>query len=298
MINYPRSNRFHSLPDSSARARSACAPPPFAEHVASALPVAAFRHRGLFIELVRREIELRYRGSMFGVIWSLIAPVLMLAVFTFVFSTVFEARWGRAAGDHGFFALMLFPGMIIYGFFAEVMARAPGVIVAQPNYVRKIVFPVAMLPAVAVASAGFQALIGLVVVVVFELILTGSVPPTALWLPLILLPFVIFLFGIGWLLSSLGVYLRDIAQVTGVIATAFMFLSPVFYPVDSLPVQWRAWTAFNPLTLIIEDTRKVLILGQSPDFASLAMYCALAVAFAASTLYWFQRTRKGFADVL
>jgi lipopolysaccharide transport system permease protein len=172
------------------------------------------------------------------------------------------------------------------------------VIVAQPNYVRKIVFPVAMLPTVAVASAGFQALIGLAVVVVFEMILTGSVPSTALWLPLILLPFVIFLFGIGWLLSSLGVYLRDIGQVTGVIATAFMFLSPVFYPVESLPPQWRGWTAFNPLTLIIEETRKVLILGTSPDFASLAAYWALAVVFAAFTLYWFQRSRKGFADVL
>jgi lipopolysaccharide transport system permease protein len=266
--------------------------------VAIALPIAAFRHWGLFIELARREIELRYRGSMLGVIWSLIAPVLMLAVFTFVFSTVFEARWGLATGDRSYFALMLFPGMIVYGFFAEVMGRAPGVIVAQPNYVRKIVFPVAMLPTVAVASAGFQALIGLLVVVVFKLLLTGSVPPTALWLPLVLLPFVIFLLGIGWLLGSLGVYLRDIGQVTAVIATAFMFLSPVFYPVESLPLQWRAWTTFNPLTLIIEDTRKVLILGTSPDFGSLAVYFALAVAFATFALYWFQRSRKGFADVL
>jgi lipopolysaccharide transport system permease protein len=268
------------------------------EHVATALPLVIVRQRALFVEMVRREIAARYRGSMLGVFWALAAPLMMLAVFTFVFSTIFIARWGKLEGDHSMFALMLFPGIVIYGFFAEVMGRAPGVVVAQPNYVKKIVFPVEMLPAVAVASAGVQAAIGLLIVIVFKLLLTGSLPVTALWLPVVLLPFFVFLLGLAWLLAFLGVFLRDTAQVTGVIATAFMFLSPVFYPLEALPLTWRDWAAVNPLTLIIEDVRNVLIVGKAPDFAGLASYLVLAGIFASMALYGFRRFRKGFADVL
>lgn len=268
------------------------------DHLAIAWPFELIRQRGLFVELVRREVESRYRGSVLGVFWSFAAPILLLGVFTFVFSTVFEARWGRAVGDRTLFALMLFPGLILYTLFAEVLGRSPGVIVAQPNYVRKIVFPLEMLPAIAVVSAGVHALIGLVIVVIFKLIATGSIPLTALWLPVIVVPYLVMLCGIAWLLSALGVYLRDIGQVTGVVSTAIMFLSPVFYPVEALPSDWQPWTNLSPLTLIIEQARQVLIVGESPDLAALGLYATLAAAFAAVALYLFQRARKGFGDVL
>ena len=123
-------------------------------------------------------------------------------------------------------------------------------------------------------------------------------PVTVLWLPVVLAPYVILMAGIAWLLSSLGVYLRDLAQIATVIATVLMFMSPVFYPIDALPAQWQAWVYVSPMTLILEQTRAVLLLGKMPDLMALAVYAALALGFAAASLYWFQRTRKGFADVL
>jgi lipopolysaccharide transport system permease protein len=268
------------------------------EHLRAAIPIALFRHRPLLLQLIRREIESRYRGSMLGVLWSFVTPVLMLAVFTFVFSTVFQAKWGNDVGDRAHFALMLFPGMVLYAFFSEIITRAPGLIVANPNYVKKIVFPLELLSAIAVGSALFQACMGLLVVAAFAVALNGSLPGTAWSLPLVLAPFVIMLVGLGWLLSSLGVYLRDLGQLTGVLATGLMFLSPVFYPLEALPPAWRSWAHLNPLTLILEQTRAVLLLGQRPDVAALAVYAVGATTFAAAALYWFQRSRKGFADVL
>jgi len=268
------------------------------DHLAIAWPLELIRQRGLFVELVRREVESRYRGSVLGVFWSFAAPILLLAVFTFVFSTVFEARWGRAVGDRSLFALMLFPGLILYSLFAEVLGRSPGVIVAQPNYVRKVVFPLEMLPAIAVVSASVHAVIGLGIVVLFKLIATGGVPVTTLWLPIIVIPYIVMLCGLAWLLAALGVYLRDIGQITSVVSTAIMFLSPVFYPIEALPVDWRPWTNLSPLTLVIEQARQVMIVGEAPDFTAIAVYAALAGAFAAAALYLFQRARKGFADVL
>lgn len=268
------------------------------EHLRAALPVNLVRDRTLLLQLVRREVEARYRGSFFGILWSLATPVLMLAVFTFVFSTVFTVRWGVEAPDRAHFALMLFPGMVLNAFFAEVLTRAPTMIVANPNYVKKIVFPLDLLPAVAVGSALVQALLGLLVLAVFQLVLRGSIPATGAWVPAVLAPFVVVLLGLGWLLASLGVYVRDLGHVTGVAATVLMFMSPVFYPVEALPPEWRSVVHLSPLTLPIEQTRAVLLLGREPDFAALGTYTLAAIVFAATSFYWFQRTRKGFADVL
>jgi lipopolysaccharide transport system permease protein len=268
------------------------------QHLRIAVPTGLIKHRELINQMVRREIEARYRGSVLGVLWSFATPLLMLGIFTFVFSVVFTAKWGQQASDPTQFALMLFPGMILHGFMVEILGRAPTLIVSNANFVKKIVFPLDVLPAVAVGSALFQALIGLAVVALFKLLLTGSLPPSALWLPAVIAPFVVFLAGLAWLLSSLGVYLRDLSQVTGVLGTALMFLSPVFYPIEALPPEWRPWVHFNPLTLIIEQTRAVLVLGESPDGFALLRYTVFALVFAGCAFYWFQRSRKGFADVL
>jgi lipopolysaccharide transport system permease protein len=271
---------------------------PALDHLRATIPSALVRNRQLLVQLVVREIASRYRGSALGTLWALLTPLLMLGVFTFVFTTAFQARWGTAVADRSNFALMLFPGLVLYGMFSEVLTRAPGLIVANPSYVRKIVFPLEILPAVAVGSALFQALVGFLVVLVFRVALTGSFPWTVIWLPVVLAPFVVVLLGIGWLLSALGVYLRDLAQVTGVLATVLMFLSPVFYPAEALPPEWRPLLQLSPLTEILDQTRRTLVAGTAPDPARLFVYAALAIAFAAASLYLFQRSRKGFADVL
>lgn len=269
-----------------------------AEHLRAATPVAIFRHRALLLHLIVREIQARYRGSVLGVLWSFLTPLLMLGVFTFVFSTVFQSRWGQAGGDRVNFALMLFPGMVLHSLFADVVARGPTLIVTNANYVKRIIFPLDVLPVVAVGSALFQAAVGLAAVAGFQWILRGHVPITALWLPLVIAPYVLFLLGMAWMLSSLGVYLRDLTQLTGLLATVLMFLSPVFYPVDALPPKWQPWIHLSPLTLILEQTRAVLLLDETPAVLPLLSYALVAALFACSTLYWFQRTRKGFADVL
>lgn len=255
------------------------------------------RHE-LLSELVRGEIAGRYRGSVLGVLWSLASPLLLLAAFTFVFGTVFQTRWGGAAAGHGEYALLLFPGILLHGLLAEAITRAPGLVTAVPNYVKKVVFPLEFLPVVAVATALFHALVGFVVLAAALVVLRGALPLTAVALPAIVAPYVMLLLGVAWVLASLGVYLRDIAQVTGLVSMLLMFLSPVLYPVSALPEQYRAWLALNPLTLPLEETRAVLIFGRWPDWSALGVYTAIALAVAAAGYWWFQKSRKGFADVI
>ncbi len=254
----------------------------------------------LVLQLVRREVIGRYRGSLLGLAWSFLNPLFMLAVYTLVFSTIFRARWGGefAGGSTSGFALMLFSGLVIHGLFGEIAGSTPALIRANVNYVKKVVFPLQILPVASLGTALFHAFVSVGVLLVFELILVGRIPATALLWPLVIAPFALFLLGLGWFLASLGVYLRDIAQVIAPIVTAMLFLSPVFYPLDAAPQALRPFLVFNPLTLIIENSRKVLIYGQSPDLMGLSLYALLALVFASAGYWWFQKTRKGFADVL
>lgn len=268
-------------------------------HRFDALP--GFRQHGALIRsLIRRDIVGRYRGSGLGLLWSLIAPLFMLAVYTFVFGTVFGARWtpGQTTSSTTEFAIVLFAGLIVFQLFSEVILRAPTLVLSNVNYVKKVVFPLEILPVVALGSALFHAAVSLVVLVAALLIAHGQIALTAILLPLVLLPLLLVILGLAWLLASLGVFVRDITQILGMLVTALMFLSPVFFPLSALPEWIRPWLAFNPLTLPIEQTRDVLIWGQAPDFAALAVYAVLAVVVAAAGLRWFQLTRKGFADVL
>jgi lipopolysaccharide transport system permease protein len=254
--------------------------------------------RELVRELVRRDVVGRYRGSMLGVAWSLASPLLLLAAFTFVFGTIFQSRWGGAATGHGDYALLLFPGILLHGLMAEAVTRAPGLITAVPNYVKKVVFPLELLAPVAVATALVHALVGFVVLAGALVLATGGLPLSAIALPAVLLPYVVLLLGATWVLAALGVYLRDIAQVTGLFTMLLMFLSPVLYPASALPPQYRGWLWLNPLTLPLEETRAVLIEGRFPDWAALGAYSLVALAVACAGYWWFQKTRKGFADVV
>jgi lipopolysaccharide transport system permease protein len=254
--------------------------------------------RELVSELVRGEVVGRYRGSVLGVLWSLASPLLLLAAFTFVFGTIFQARWGTAAAGHGDYALLLFPGILLHGLLAESITRAPGLVTAVPNYVKKVVFPLELLPLVAVATAVFHALVGFAVLAGVLLLARGGLPATAVAVPLVVAPYVLLLLGVTWILASLGVYLRDIAQLTGLVSTLLMFLSPVLYPASALPEAYRGWLFLNPLTLPLEETRAALLFGRWPDWAALALYSLVALAVACAGYWWFQKSRKGFADVI
>lgn len=228
---------------------------------------SVWRNRSLTFQMTKREVLGRYRGSLFGLGCSLFHPLVMLAIYTFVFSVVFRARWpGMAEGSMTDFALALFVGMILHGIFAECVNRAPSLILSNVNYVKKVVFPLEILPWVAMGSALFHGAISLAVLLAALLLTHGMVPWTIILFPLILLPFVCATVGVAWFLSSLGVYIRDIAQITGIVTTTLLFVSPVFFPLSAVPTELQAWMKLNPLTFVIESGREVLIFGQSFDW--------------------------------
>lgn len=258
-----------------------------------------WRNRDLIWQMTRREVIGRYRGSVMGLAWSFLNPVLMLFVYTFVFSVVFKARWGGVGEeDKASFAIVLFVGMIVHGLFAECINRAPGLILANVNYVKKVVFPLEILPWVALGSALFHALVSLVVLLVAQVILNRQLPWTVVLFPLVMLPLVIGTMGFAWFLAAIGVFVRDIGQTTGILTTVLLFLSPVFYPISALPEAYQGWLLINPLTFIIEAARNSLIFGQSPNWAAWWIYCAASLVISWAGFWWFQRMRKGFADVL
>ena len=262
--------------------------------------VASFwRNRQLLGQLTRREVLGRYRGSLMGLAWSFFNPLLMLAVYTFVFSVVFNARWGTGEPTSRVqFALVLFVGVIVHGVISEGINKAPGLILGNASYVKRVIFPLEILPWVVVGSAVFHAAISLAILLLAQLLFDGGIPATALWLPLVLLPIVPMTMGLTWLLAATGVFIRDIAQLTGIITTVLMFMAPVFYPISALPEQYRKWLYLNPVTYIIEQARAVLFSGLPPDWTGLGLYSAIALLVAGGGFWWFQMTRKGFADVV
>ena len=265
----------------------------------AALFTSLWRNRLLILQMSRREVVGRYRGSAMGLAWSFFNPLLLLVVYTFVFSVVFKARWGTdGAESKGEFAILLFVGMIVHGLFAECVNRAPGLILANANYVKKVVFPLEILPWVAMGATLFHAAVSLVVLLLVQLVLSQNLPWTVILLPMILFPLVLVTMGFAWFLAATGVFVRDIAQTTGIFTTVLMFLAPVFYPISNLPQKYQAWLKLNPLTFIIEEARQVLIRGNMPDWGGLGIYCAVSLVLAWMGFWWFQKTRKGFADVL
>lgn len=262
------------------------------------ITASLWRNRNLIKASVVREVLGRYRGSVMGILWSFFNPLFMLAIYTFVFSVVFQARWGDAGSSKVEFALVLFAGLIIFNLFAECINRAPWLIISNVNYVKKVIFPLEILPIVTIISSMFHMLISLSVWMLAYCIFLGIPHITALLLPLIILPFVLFIMGLSWALASLGVFLRDVSQLIGVVTSVLMFLSPIFYPVNALPEDYRYLIYLNPLTPVIEMTRDVLYWGNSPNFFILSIYwiCTCLIAWLGFAL--FQKLRKGFADVI
>ena len=264
-----------------------------------ALGESLWRNRQLIAQMTRREVMGRYNGSVMGLAWSFFNPVFMLVVYTFVFSVIFKSRWGVGGEESKTqFAVVLFVGMIVHGLFAEVLNRAPGLILSNVNYVKKVVFPLEILPVIAMGATLFHSLISLSVLLIAFVMFNGYLHWTAMFTPLVLLPLVILTLGLAWMLASLGVFLRDVGQTIGIITTVLMFLSPVFYPMTAVPERFRPFIMANPLTFIIEQAREVLIWGRLPNWTGLGGYTLVAAAIAWAGYAWFQKTRKGFADVL
>jgi lipopolysaccharide transport system permease protein len=265
-----------------------------------ALTRSLWRNRQLIVQMTKREVVGRYKGSVMGLAWSFFSPVFMLVVYTFVFSEIFKARWGGIGGDDSKtqFAVILFAGMIVLSLLSEVLNRAPGLILSNANYVKKVVFPIEILPVIAMGAALFHSLISLGVLLAAFALFNGYLQWTAIFIPLVLLPLVILTTGLGWMLASLGVFLRDVGQTINIITTVLMFLSPVFYPVTAVPERFRPFIMANPLTFIIEQAREVLIWGHLPNWTGLGGYTLAATTVAWAGYVWFQKTRKGFADVL
>ena len=260
--------------------------------------VSAWQHRDLIMTLSTREILGRYRGSYVGVLWSFLTPVLMLVVYTFVFSNVFKARWSSGSDSKTEFALILFAGLLVFNLFAECINKAPSLILGNVNYVKKVVFPLEILPWVTLLTALFHFTISLGVWLMAYAVFFGAPPITALWLPLVLTPLILMIMGLSWVLAALGVYLRDISQLVGVAITALMFLSPIFYPISALPERYQAWISINPISPAVEMTRSVLYAAKPPDIGILASSMTLSALLACLGYAWFQKTRKGFADVI
>lgn len=271
----------------------------FLKSVFPGIFLSLWRHYPLVLQMTKREVAGRYRGSYLGLLWSFINPVLMLTIYTFVFTVIFKARLGHDVSGNKFdFALTLFAGLIVFNLFSECISRSHGLILANVNYVKKMVFPLEILPWVKLGSALFHTGISVLVLLMFLVGVGHTISWTLLLLPVVILPLLLLIMGLSWFLASVGVFVRDIGQFIGTTLTALFFLSPIFYPVSALPEAMRSYLFLNPLTLIIEQSRAVILFGQLPDWRGLAIYYAVAVLVAWAGLSWFKKTRKGFADVL
>lgn len=260
-----------------------------------------WQHRELIGVLTRREVAGRYRGSLLGSFWTLATPLAMLGVYTLVFGVILPSRWpGAEAGDEGLalFALRLLAGLLLHGLLAEAVSRAPALVLAQPNYVTKVVFPLEVLGWTNVLTAAFHLLVGLVVLVVGNALWGTGLAAGQLLLVPILLPFALMVLGLVWMLAALGVYLRDLAQAVGPLLTVAMFLGPVFYPREAMPEALRPWLLLNPVTVPIEQVRRVLFEGLWPQWDVVGAYSAAAVAVYLVGLALFRALKRGFADVL
>lgn len=259
---------------------------------------SATRHADLIYGFAKREVIGRYRGSLLGILWSFFTPALMLGVYTFFFGVVFQARWPKMGDSTAEFALILFAGLIVFNLFSECVNKAPSLVIAHTNLVKRVIFPLEILAPVNLLSGLFHLAISVIVWLFFYVLLLGLPAASGLWFPIAIVPLCLLILGLTWLLASLGVFLRDVGQVVVPITAALMFLTPIFYPLEMLPEPMRTIVTLSPLTFAVESARATLLWGQGIRWQPWLSHLAAALAFAALAFALFQKTRKGFADVL
>jgi lipopolysaccharide transport system permease protein len=257
-----------------------------------------WNHRAVIAQLVKREIAGRYRGSFLGLLWAFLNPLLMLCIYTFVFGIVFKSRWHTGAESSMEYAVLMFSGVMLHGLLSECITRAPMLIVGNANFVKKVVFPLEALPWVHMGAALFHLLIAAVIFLLAIVVWQGHVPWSALWMPVILLPFALLTVGLVWMVSALGVYLRDIGQLMGMVSSLLMFLAPIFYPLHAAPEAIAKFLYLNPITFVVEQVRNASVLDTPVDWVGWGIYSIVAYGVAWVGLMFFQRMREGFADVL
>lgn len=257
-------------------------------------------HRELIRKLTVREIQQRYQGLYLGTVWSIITPIIMLIIYTFVFSVVLKVRWAAngQSTPPGHFAIILFAALIPFNMFIEVLTASPRLILGVPNLVKRTRFPLEVLSIVRLMAAFVHSIIYQVILLVFEYILLHSIPTTALLLPLAYIPLLLLALGMSWILSSIGVYIRDIAPVVEVGVRILFFITPIFYPPSLVPPAFHIILYLNPLTFIVECFRRILVwnMGLRWDMWGLVTLTTLLFAWLAYIV--FIKLRKGFAEVM
>ena len=260
--------------------------------------ITGWRHRSLIRRLAWRKIESRYRGSVLGLLWTLLQPMLMLAVYTFVFSVVLQAKWNVGGGNRAEFALFLFSGLILYAIFSECVNEAPQLIPANDTYVKQLIFPTEILAWVSLSSALFNFAVSLILLAAFHAVVVGPIPVSALYLPLVMGPLLLLTLGSTWFLASIGVFLKDTAQIVGIGTTALLFLSPIFYSASGIPEAFRAYYYMNPFASILEMSKGSLFYESAPDWQVLAQLTLASWVVVWLGYAWFMKTKSSFADVL
>lgn len=255
-------------------------------------------NRQLLYQLTIREVSGKYKGSFLGILWTVITPLIMLAVYTIVFSEIFQSKWGSGGSSKLEFAQIVYCGLATFGIFSESISKAPTIILSNVNYVKKVIFPLYILPVVSLSSALITASINFAVVIIFNTIFMGTIHWTIILLPIILLPIVFLCLGLSWFLASLGVYFRDIGHVVGIGIQALMLLSPIFYSVENIPSKFKFFYNINPITHFVENIRGILIWGRTPGFGEFLVQLAASIIVMILGYVWFAKTRKGFADVI
>jgi lipopolysaccharide transport system permease protein len=260
-----------------------------------------YKNRELIWNLTKRELKSTYQSSFLGALWPLILPLMMLLIYTFVFSVVFEARWSTNTAEEtprGEFALVLFAGLTAFNLFSTVILRSPALILSVPNYVKKVVFPLEILPVVVVGAAFITSLINVVLIIIGRLIVFQALPFTLFLLPLAYLPLILITLGLSWFLSSLGVFVRDLAQAISIVVQVLLFVTPIFYSVEQVPERLKFLVVLNPLAPIIESFRQILLWAQFPDWGTWGLATFLSALIAVFGFAWFSTTRKAFSDVM
>ncbi|AVR21321.1 ABC transporter permease [Burkholderia multivorans] len=256
-------------------------------------------HRHLIWQMTKREVIGRYQGSVMGILWSFLNPLCMLIVYTFVFSVVFKSHWGQDTSDNKTaFALILFSGLIVFSVFSEAIGKAPGLVTANVNYVKKVVFPLEVLPIVSLAAVAFHMLVSVLILLIAFGLFNGYLYWSVILFPLVLVPLALFVLGVSWFLASLGVFLRDVQQTITLAITVIMFVTPIFYPITALPERYQVYLRLNPMAFFVDQARRVLVFGLMPQWTALAAATILGAGVAWLGYVWFQKTRVGFADVL
>ena len=261
-------------------------------------PKMVLGQKKLISRFARRGFEIRHKGMILGNLWHLIVPLLLLAVYTFVFSIVFKARWGIGVGEsQTSFAIILFASLIPFNILSETLAESTALILNNKNLVTKVVFPLEILPLVTLITVVIRSSIAFALLV-FALAITGNLSWHIMLIGVVLPPMLLATLGVAYILASLSVFVRDLSQLIGVIMTFVLFLSPIFYPIEAVPEGLQKIIMLNPFALFLEDFRSVVVLGEHPDYYSTALQWLIGILVLTFGFGFFQKTKSSFADLI